>query len=797
MKNFLLAVILAMAASSSHAQSARLSGHVYDADSIPVEYANIAIFTPDSTFITGTATSETGSFAIDLPKGEYLLKANALSFKNALRAVSLKQSTDIGPIILTPQSTILGEIEVRGVRPTVRRNATGLVVSVENVKHLQDKTVDRILNYSPGVFVDKDGNITINGNGGVTVIVNDKTLHLNGQQLASYLKSIQGSDLKNIKIFNNPTSAYSAEGSGGVIIITTRRRTGIGLTGYVSANYSFERRSSFLPAAGLAYSFGKFTLYGNYTYSDNRSVYCQNEICDYLLSTQPLRNETTGNARNHDRSHNWRFGADWQIAPKHFLGIEYNGQTNRTTDIGNSTLHIIENDILTQKIISASDGLRRPHNNLLNINYSWNIDTLGHKLKFVADYGDIVGMKTDDGIDNRYFDGSGAYLDYLHKRSISNESTQLWTAQADYEKPFAGSPWKLSGGLKYSHIGIDYDYNLLSSKGNDAPQEDTRFKDRFRFTETLLAAYVNGAYNSDFLDANVGVRAEYTDRKGISYVKDTHDSNDDLRMFPSCFLYYKPGSQSSFMAYYGMRIQRPSYSLLNPFVVYLTDLSFKTGNPALKPMISNVVELTYVMKNRYYLSLRANLAKNRIRDFSYTEGEYTVETFGNISSSNMWYINAYIPFDIRKWTSTILLNVGVLDTRAGDRKRKAMTMDLSWDNYLQLTDYIGIQSNLGYTPPYKDVYQTFKRHIVKLDLCVDFSFGNSKWYLSAGVDDVFNSMHKRAITLTYPTITQVSTTCGYFGGRTAWATLKFNFSTSKRARERRKEKSNQEEINRL
>lgn len=797
MKKFLLAVILAMTASPGHGQSVRLSGRIIDTDSIPVDYANITIIAEDSTFVTSTPTSETGSFAIDLRKGEYLLKISALSFRDVFRPISIDKTFDIGTIALEPESTMLEEVVVKRMRPTVKRNATGLVVSVENVRHLQDKTVDRILNYSPGVFVDKDGNISINGNGGVTVIVNDKTLHLGGEQLVSYLKSIQGSDVKNIEIINNPTSAYSAEGSGGIVIINTRRHTETGLTGYVSVNYSFEHRSSYRPAAGLAYSLGNVTLYGNYSYSDNRSVSEGNEISNYLLSAEHQRNETTGNAQNHDRNHNWRFGADWQISPKHYIGFEYNGQVNRNEEVGNSVLRILENDRLSQTIQSSSAGLCRPHNNLFNLNYSWSIDSVGQKLKFVADYSDIIGMKTDDGFNNRYFDAGGAYIDNLQKRSLSNESTQLWTAQLDYEKPFCGTPWKLSSGLKYSHIGIDYDYNLLAWKDNGTPQEDSRFKDRYRFTEILFAAYINGAYNSNDFDANIGVRAEYTDRQSVSYVKDTRDTKNDFRLFPSCFIYYKPGGASGFMAYYGMRIQRPSYNLLNPFVVYQSDLSYKTGNPALKPMISNVIELTYVLKNRYYLSFRANLTKDRIRDFSYTDGEYTVETFGNISNSNMWYLNAYIPFDVKKWTSSILLNAGLLDTRSGDRKRSALTMDLSWDNYIPLTDNLGIQGNLSYTPPYKDVYQTFKQHVVKLDLCVDYSFGREKWNLSAGVDDVFNSMYKRTVSLTYTDITRQVTSWGLFGGRTFWATLKFNFSPSRGARSQRKEKSNQDEINRL
>lgn len=796
MKKIIFAIFILFSCSYANASEYNVYGCVHDLESSPIGYASIAVLNAtDSLFVSGTATIDNGEFSLQLPKGNYILKFYALGYNSAYYNLKLSNNVVISPILLQPEAFALNEVMVSGMRPTIKRNATGMIVSVDGVKHLQNKTLDRILNFSPGVYVDKKGNISINGNGSVTVIINDKTIHLSGEQLASYLKSIQGSELKDIEIINNPTSSYSAEGTGGIIRINTRRKAEIGLTGFASANYSYDRRSSYSPSLGLAYSFGRFTIYGNYSYSDNRSV--SELFLDDIYKYSERQNIIEESIKGYNQNHNYRFGFDWNISSNHFFGLEYNGQSNRDRNDGKSTSQVIINSILSQSINAISSEQDRPYNNMLNLNYVWKIDTLGQSLKFIADYSDIIGTRSIGNYFNEYLDNNGIIVENMNKRQLSNESSKLYSLQLDYEKPFRTTGWKIRGGLKYSHIATNYNYNLLKWIDGNKPQDDPKFKDSFRFIEGLTAAYLNISYANEKFDANIGIRGEYTDRTGISYIKDERNSNTDFRLFPSCFTNYKLSGASAFMVYYGMRIQRPSYALLNPFVIYSTDLSYKIGNPELKPMISNVVELTYVLNNTYYLSMRVNMTNDKIRDYSFVDGEYTVTTFANISQSNMYYLNAYIPFTLKKWTSSILLNIGLLDTKAKERSKKALTMDFSWDNYVQLNDKLGLQGNLTYSPPYKDVYQTFKRHIVKLDISFDYSFMKDKWILSVGMDDILDSMHKRTITFNYPELTEHSTSYGMFSGRTTWVTLKFNFNTSKQVRERRKDKSNKDEINRL
>lgn len=779
-----------------YAQQYGVYGSICNTDGNPIEFANITILNSnDSTFVSGAISGEQGEFNVKLAKGNYILELSSLGYVPKNYDIKLLNDVDLGVCTLCSDVISLDEIVVSGMRPTIKRTAIGLTVSIDGVKHLQNKTLYRILNVSPGVFVGKKGDISINGNGGVTVIVNDKIMRISGEQLISYLKSMQGSDLKNIEIISNPTSEYSAEGTGGIIRINTKRKSEMGLSGYASVNYAYDRRSSYQPSLGLAYSFKRFTLYGNYSYSDDRNI--SNYFSESNYKHYTRQNIVKGDFRTRSKNHNYRLGMDWNISDNHFVGIEYNGQTVHKNCSGNSFSQVVIDGAQTQTINTGSLQSERPNNNLLNLNYTWQIDTVGQALKFIADYSNVIGMRSNGIYLNEYFDENGIVINNLNKNQLSNESSQIYSMQLDYKKPIKRKLFYLDCGLKYSHVAIDYNYNLLTWDNYNQPQSDSRFKDDFRFTESLASAYLNFSYNSKKMDVNVGLRAEYTNRAGVSYVTEQRNANSNFRIFPSCFFYYKPGGSSAFMLYYGMRIQRPSYELLNPFVAYNTDLSYKIGNPQLKPMLSNVVEFTYVLSNRYYISLRANMTNDKIRDYSFIDDDVVVTTFANISQSNMYYLNAYIPFVVRKWTSSILFNVGLLDTNIEDLNRKALSMDISWDNYVQLTEKLGLQGNFIYSPPYKDVYQTFKRHVVKLNFSLDYSCLKDKCLLSVGMDDVLNSMRKRTVIFNYPDLAEHATTRGVFSGRTIWLAFKYNFSTLKRAKERRKEKSNIDEINRL
>lgn len=773
-------------------------GHVMTEDNSSLPYANIVVLsTTDSAFVKGTTTGNDGNFNMPLPTGNYIIKITCLGFKDIFKPVNVNDScnTDLGNIVMYEEALMLNEILVKGNRPTIKRNATGFIVSVEHSPNLQNKSLDRILNVSPGIYIDRSGNISINGRSGTTIIINDKTMRITGEQLMSYLNSIQGSDLKNIEIMTNPTSAYDAEGAGGIIRITTKKNAKQGLSGYALSRFTHTRKPTYNESVGINYSYGKITLYGNYTFSHN----LQDDNSNFTeIRNNGNRNTTIEHNNYQNNNHTYRVGIDWQIADNHIFGLEYNGYSSSRKTVGTSEVLSYENETYSRNIKTDNPSKNQPYNNQLNLNYIWRIDSLGQQLKLIADYSDVK-QRNGQVLEylNKYYDKSGSLYDELNKRQSQDEQIRIYSAQMDYENKFGSKHWKFATGLKFSNVKTDYSGNMFNWRTGNTPTEDMAFHDHFKYDETMYAIYANAAYSGKNLEGNVGLRGEYTKTKGTSYVTNEKNSNDYFRLFPSAFLYFKPNNIHGFMLYYGMRITRPEYQLLNPFTYYINDITLRRGNPNIKSYITNNIELTYVLRNKYYFSVRASFDRKPIQDYQYLDNGMTVMTSANVDAINYYYCTAYAPFDLGIWNSTLSFNGGLLETKAEGRTVHSFSMGLSWNNYIQINDKLGCEANFTYSPPEKQVHYEFMRHICALNLGIDYNFIKNKCYLSAGIDDVFNSRGKRHVKSYYNDIISEGVYIPGNMGRSYWVSLKFNFNTGKRTNVRNKDKSNSEEMNRL
>ena len=88
-----------------------------------------------------------------------------------------------------------------------------------------------LLEKSPGVTVDNDGNISVKGKQGVMILVDGKPTYLSGADLAALLKNMQSSNLEQIEIMTNPPAKYDAAGNSGIINIKTKKGIVKGMNG--------------------------------------------------------------------------------------------------------------------------------------------------------------------------------------------------------------------------------------------------------------------------------------------------------------------------------------------------------------------------------------------------------------------------------------------------------------------------------------------------------------------------------------------------------------------------------------
>jgi len=112
------------------------------------------------------------------------------------------------------------------------------VFNVENSITATGSNALEILQKSPGVQVDNNDNISMQGKTGIKIYVDGKMVQLDNKNLAEYLKSIQSSDVEAIEMIPNPSAKYDASGNAGVINIRLKKNKRFGTNGSFSNTFT-------------------------------------------------------------------------------------------------------------------------------------------------------------------------------------------------------------------------------------------------------------------------------------------------------------------------------------------------------------------------------------------------------------------------------------------------------------------------------------------------------------------------------------------------------------------------------
>ncbi len=126
----------------------------------------VAILNSDSSLVRFTRTKKDGGWAIrGIAAGSYLLLTSHPSYDDYLARIVVKGDsiTDLGIIYLQPKSDSLAAVIVTPKNPPMHIRGDTLEYNTANVKMKVNATVEELLKRLPGVQVDQNGIITING----------------------------------------------------------------------------------------------------------------------------------------------------------------------------------------------------------------------------------------------------------------------------------------------------------------------------------------------------------------------------------------------------------------------------------------------------------------------------------------------------------------------------------------------------------------------------------------------------------------------------------------------------------
>lgn len=602
MKKILLGFLMLISLTAS---AEMVKGTVTDTRKQPIPFATVSVLSSDSTLLTGAITDDEGQYSIEVPARAYIIQASFVGYHTAFG----------GPdFVLHEETERLAEVEVKAKKPLIERQMDKLVVNVSASPLSAGSNGNDILRRSPGVRIDKDGNITVNGKA-VEVWIDGKPSYLSGQQLKAMLDGTDGNTIEKIEIISNPSAKYDASGSGGIINIKTKRNMMRGLNGMLSAGYGGMyygdvKRWLNMDMVSLNLNYrGEKT----YTFGQLTQVFAQQDVDFETGRTMPAT-ETSKAMKNYSMSgynidfqyYMLKVGNDWYIDSVNTFGfilqVPYMNIHQNILDGRNYAYTIQGTDTLHSKTTTDTRTGAPQHTANLNFTHTFN-EELERELTINVDY-NRYNTKTHNFQETDFIGVNKIGLD-IHSKQI----VDIYSAKLDFQTKF----WQtgmIECGVKYTLSSTDNNMTTDSIlNGSPLPTA----KSDFLYREHVAAAYISvGKQFGPHWSVKLGIRGEYTYSHGDWSSADTVINKSYFNPFPTAYIGYtsnplgKLQQPISVSASYTRRIKRPNYWMLNPFVTYIDAYTYQKGNTELSPEFNNDVELNFSWTQ--YLNLTFNFA---------------------------------------------------------------------------------------------------------------------------------------------------------------------------------------------
>jgi hypothetical protein len=206
MKSTLVTLLLLCCITVSLAQNhSILKGVVVDSlDKKPLELSTVAIVNvEDTALIAYTLTKKTGSFELNnLPAGKKIkLVITYASYRPFIKIVTLKKSEvlDLGDIQLDKK--MLAEVVIRAQRSPITIKKDTIEFAAEAFKTRPNAVVEELLKKIPGIQVNGDGSITVNGKTVSKLLIDGKQFFGNDLQVAS--KNLDAEIVSSIQVYDD------------------------------------------------------------------------------------------------------------------------------------------------------------------------------------------------------------------------------------------------------------------------------------------------------------------------------------------------------------------------------------------------------------------------------------------------------------------------------------------------------------------------------------------------------------------------------------------------------------------
>jgi iron complex outermembrane receptor protein len=629
-----------------------IQGIVYNTENNPAMFSTAVLMNKDSVFMNGTLIGEDGMFRFEkLNAGAYHIMVRNIEFQTYISyRITINESDiiDLGSIHLKTKTNNLEEVVIKGEKALVEVHSDKMVYNVSASVNATGNNALELLSKSPGIRVDMDNNIILQGKTGVQIYINGRPSRISGSDLANMLEGMQSENIESIEIISNPSARYDAEGTGGIINIVMKKSMATGFNGSLTGSYSkgIEPRAN--AGTNINYNGEKINFFSSLNYSDNNYTFNRNEIMlreDYSLTMISLR-------PTNKRGINFSGGMDYRINKEQTLSFDARVLVDKRISPQTSNTIIDDlSEVDPSEILIAEtmdDGGSDNYN--ANLHYSF---VPNRSSEFSADISfGIYSSTRDTKQPNWYYSMDTTLLRSIESQFSANTDIDLFSTQVDYVRRFGKA--SISSGGKYSYISTKNSLDFYNIE-DDNPILDPDRSNNFIYLEKVAAAYIIISWKpTDKISMNAGVRFENT--SSLGELISANPGPDDIvprnynSIFPNISISFDDKKKHALSLSYSRRINRPNYQNLNPFESKLSELSSWRGNPFLEPNYITNYQVSYSLMRKLVISNTFSITENYFARLFQTDGDKgTVISPQNMDNAIVNGLSVSYPLTVSKW----------------------------------------------------------------------------------------------------------------------------------------------------
>lgn len=640
MKKLLLALCFPVMAFS---QLFKINGKIINEKNENISEVKIEVFDQKNSLLQTTNTDENGNFNLEeISENQVKLVINDLEYKKFEEEIDLSKSNQTLKIVLQKDISDIEGVVINKQKPLIKRKIDRLEFNVEN-SNISSLNAWEILKKTPGIVFSNDV-FKIKGSSAILVTINDKRVMLTGNELKNLLENTQGNDIKSVEVITNPPAKYEASGSA-VLNIVMKKNNLEGYRGTVVTKYVQTQYAKGLTGISQYYKKGKISLMGSY-YRGFGDYYREGTDYVHYLEDKTMWISKL-NRKDTDLTQNTlNFNLDYAIDSLTNASLNYSGFFNPKS-FGNY-------DVPTQ--IFNEQNIEESHYRTIN---DHNSRSINNSLSFQVDRklnkkSNLSWVNYFASNNQKKYQNVLTYLDFINEAPKTNNflsnnksNVQLYSTRLDYN--WKNEKWEAEAGTKYSYVTTN---SILDFSDNESgilqPRPDK--SNIFDYKEYNFALYGSLSYTLKKWSFKGGLRAEKTDFDGVVSEPFEENKNDYWKIFPTAYIKYSTENNHQFSLSYGKRIDRPSYSWLNPAKSYYNLFSYFQGDPKLKATIIHNLDFSYTFKE-WNVDLYYRKEINPSMEISYQDPATNslIYHYTNIEKAQAYGLSLYKNFQLKPW----------------------------------------------------------------------------------------------------------------------------------------------------